>query len=123
MPSNDPFQIPAEMRALAERSIDQTRQAFEGFISAAQNAVNAFGGQAETARKSAKDATEKAMSFAEQNIKNSLELAEQMVRAKDMQEVMKLQTDFIRRQMQVLTDQARELGESALQHTKTRSRT
>jgi hypothetical protein len=40
-------------------------------------------------------------------------LVEQLVKAKDVQEVMRLQADYIKRQMQVLGEQARELGEGA----------
>jgi phasin len=112
MATSDRFELPPEMRALAERSVEQARQAFDGFISAAHQAVTALEGQAETARKGAKDVTEKAMSFAQQNIASSFELAQQLVRAKDVQEVLRLQSDYVRKQMQVLTEQARVLGES-----------
>jgi phasin len=111
--ANDRFEIPPEMRVFAERSMDQARQAFDSFISAAHNAVSAFEGHAETARKGAKDVTEQAIGFAQQNIANSFELAQQLMRAKDVQEVLKLQADYVRRQMQVLTEQAKELSERA----------
>ena len=84
MAASDRFEVPAEMRAFAEKSVEQARQAFDGFISAAHHAVSAFEGQAETARKG----------------------------AKDMQDVLRLQAEYIRRQMQALTEQAKELGES-----------
>jgi phasin len=106
------LEIPPEMRAFAEKSVEQAKHAFDGFLSAAHNAVNAFEGQAETARKGAKDVTEKAITFAQQNIASSFEFAQQLMAAKDVQEVLKLQADYVRNQMQVLTDQARELGES-----------
>jgi phasin len=112
------FQIPQDMRAFAEKSIDQAKQAFDGFISAAQQAVSAFEGHAETARKEARNVTGKAMSFAEQNVAKSFELAQQLVRAKDVQEVLRLQADFIRTQMQALSEQARELGDAAGQAAK-----
>ncbi len=112
MATTDRFELPPEMRALAERSVEQARQAFDGFISAAQHAVTAFEGQAETARKGAKDITEMAMTFAQQNIASSFELAQQLVRSKDVQEVLRLQSDYVRKQMEVLTEQARVLGES-----------
>ncbi len=112
MAATDRFEIPPEMRAFAEKSVEQARQAFDGFISAAHQAVSTFEGQAETARKGAKDVTEKAMTFAERNIASSFEFAQQLVRAKDAQEVMSLQADYIKRQMQVLAEQAKELGES-----------
>ena len=112
MTVSDRFEIPPEMRVMAEKGVEQAKQAFDGFISAAHNAVNAFEGQAETARKGAKDVTEKAITFAGQNIASSFDLARQLVQAKDAQEMLRLQTDFIRSQMQVFAEQARELGES-----------
>jgi phasin len=110
MAATDRFEVPPEMRAFAEKSVDQARQAFEGFISAAHQAVNAFEGQSESARRGAKDVTEKALGFAQQNVAGAFELAQQLVRAKDAQEVLRLQSDYFRRQMQVLSEQARELG-------------
>ena len=118
MAAPDHFEIPRDVRAFAEKSVEQAKQAFDGFISAAHQAVSALEGQAESARKGARQVTEKAMSFAEQNIARSFELAQQLVRAKDVQEVMRLQTDFIRSQMQILTEQAKELGENAGQAAK-----
>jgi phasin len=106
------------MRAFAEKSIDQAKQAFDGFISTAQRAVSAFEGHAETARKEARNVTGKAMSFAEQNVTKSFELAQQLVRATDVQEVLRLQADFIRTQIQALSEQARELGDAAGQAAK-----
>ena len=111
--STDRFEVPPEMRAFAEKSVEHARQAFDGFISAAQHAVSTFEGQAESARKGARDVAEKAMTFAQQNIASSFELAEQLVKARDVQEVMRLQADYIKRQMQLFSEQARELGESA----------
>ena len=99
-------------KAIAERSVEQARQAFEGFISAAQRAMTAFEGQAESARQGAKDVTEKAMTFAERNITGSFDFAQRLVQAKDVEEMLKLQANYIKTQMQVLADQAKELGES-----------
>jgi phasin len=106
------FQIPPEMRALAEKSVEQAKQAVEGFISAAHRAVSALEGQAETARQGAKDVGEKAMDFAERNITNSFDFAQKLVRAKDVQEMLELQASYVRTQMEVLAEQAKELGQS-----------
>jgi len=108
---NENFEVPPEMRAFAEKSVEQAKQAFEGFISAAHRTVSTFEGQAETARKGAKDLGEKAMAFAERNITSSFEFAQKLVRAKDIDEILKLQADYIKTEMGVLTDQAKELGE------------
>ena len=112
MAVTDRLEIPHEMRAFAEKSVEQAKQAFDGFISAAHNAVNAFEGQAETARKGAKDVTEKAMGFTQQNIASSFAFAQQLMRAKDVQDMFKMQADFIKSQMQVYTEQAKALGET-----------
>jgi len=110
MAASDRFELHPEMRSFAEKSVEQARQAFDGFISAAHQAVNAFEGQSETARKGAKEVTEKALSFTEQNIASAFELAQQLMRAKDVQEVLRLQGEYFQRQMAVLSEQARELG-------------
>jgi phasin len=107
------FQIPPEMRAVAEKSVEQAKQAIEGFMSAAQNTVSAMEGQAETARKGAKDMSQKAMGFAARNIASSFDFAQKLVRAKDMQEMLELQASYVRSQMQVLGEQAKELGQTA----------
>jgi phasin len=118
MAAQDHFEIPQDMRAFAEKSVAQAKQAFDGFMSAAHQAVNAFEGQAETARKGAKNVAEKAISFAEHNVTTSFAFAQQLVKAKDVQEVLRLQADFVRNQMQVLAEQAKELGDSARQAAK-----
>jgi hypothetical protein len=43
------FEIPAEMRQMAEQSVEQAKKAFDGFIAAAQQAVSNFEGQAAAA--------------------------------------------------------------------------
>jgi len=62
--------------------------------------MSAFEGQAETARKGAKDVTEKAMTFGERNIASAFEFAQELMRARDIQDVLRLQGDYIKRQMQ-----------------------
>ena len=78
MAATDRFEIPPEMRAFAEKSVEQAKQAFDGFISAAHDAVTTFEGHAESARKGAKHVTEKAMNFAEQNVASSFEFAQKL---------------------------------------------
>ena len=102
MAASDRFEVPPEMRAFAEKSVEQARQAVDGFISAAHQAMSAFEGQAETARKGARDVTEKAMIFAERNIASAFAFAQNLVQARDLQEVLRLQSDYIRQQMQAL---------------------
>jgi phasin len=107
------FQIPPEMRAFAEKSVEQARQAFDGFLTAAQRTVTTIEGQAQAAQKGAKDVSEKALDFAEKNIASSFDFAQKLVRAKDMKEMLELQSSYVKTQMQALAEQARELGETS----------
>jgi len=104
------FEIPAEMRALAEKSVEQARQAFETFMTAATQAASTADKQAAGARAGAKEVGELAVRFAERNIASSFEFAQQLVRAKDSQEVMALHADYVKRQIAALSDQAKELA-------------
>jgi phasin len=113
-PTN-PFNIPTDMKAFTEQSMEQARKAFEGFIGSAQQAVSTFQGQAVAAQSGAKDVGQKVMTFAERNVSASLDFAQRLVQAKDVNEVVRLQSEYVSRQMQALTEQAKELGESASQ--------
>ena len=107
------FDIPADMRAMAERSVEQARIAFNTFMTAAHEAITTFENQAEAAQAGAKDLSGKAVSYAERNVANTLAFADRLLHAKDAHDFIRLQTDFIEQQMKELTTQARELGESA----------
>ena len=59
------FEIPADMQALAEKSVEQAQQAFEIFVSAAQHAIGTAEHQAASAQAGAMEVGELAMAFAE----------------------------------------------------------
>jgi phasin len=107
------FSVPPEMRALAQQSVEQARRAFDGFMTAAGQAAAGFERGSENARGGARNVAQQAMAFAEQNVESSLELAQKLMGAKDLSEVMQLHTDYVRRQMEALATQARQLGEAA----------
>jgi phasin len=112
MAKND-FEIPGDMRAFAEKSVEQARQAFDTFINAAHQAAANFEGQAASAQKGVLAVSEKAVAFAEQNMAASFDYAQKLVRAKDAQEVMRLHAEYVQAQMAALAEQARELGQTA----------
>lgn len=107
------YEVPAEMREFAEKSVEQARKAMDGFISAAQKTVDTFEGSANTVQTSAKDATRKTFTYAEQNIAAAFDLAQRMVRAKDMQEAMQIQAEFVRSQFEAMQAQMKEFGSMA----------
>jgi phasin len=105
------FEIPADMRAVAEKSVEQARQAFDIFISAAQHAVSTAENQAASVQAGAKDVGELAIGFAERNIASSFEFAQRLLQAKDPKDVMALHADYVNSQIAALTEQGKELGE------------
>jgi phasin len=114
--ANDPmwnFDVPTQMRQFAEQSVEQAKKAMDGFLSAAHKTATTLESQASTAQSSAKDVGQKVMGFAEQNIANSFEFAQKLVRAKDVQEVMALQQEFLKSQMEAMQTQAKDLGSAA----------
>ncbi len=104
------YEIPTEMRDLAEKSVDQARKAFEGFITAAQKAAGQADSTATTVQSGAKSLGTKAMGFAELNLRSAFDHAQKLVRAKDLQEVLSLQTEYTRSQFSAIQEQAKELG-------------
>ena len=106
------YEIPNEMRDFAEKSVDQARKAFEGFIGAAQKAATQADDATASVQSNAKVVGGRAMTFAEENIRSAFDHAQKLVRAKDMQEVLSLQAEFVKSQMSALQDQAKQLGSS-----------
>lgn len=105
------FEVPPEMRDFAEKSVEQARKAFDGFVTAANEAVSTFEGRAATAQAGAKDVTKKAMGFVEQNIASSFDFAQKLMRAGDMEQVVKLHSDYVKQQIDALSAQAQELSQ------------
>ena len=112
MPNPAPFEIPPEMLAFAERSFEQAKFAFDKFMDAAQSTMSTFGEvQTNVAQVGAREVTQKIREFAEQNVAAVFDHAQKLVQAKDAQALLTLHGEFVQSQMQVLSEQARALGE------------
>ncbi len=107
--SNSPFEIPNELRDFADRSVEQARKAFEGFLTVAQRAAG-VATEAATTPQGVKAVSAQVLTFTEQNMNAAFELAHKLVRAKDAQEAMTLQSDYVKAQLAALQTQAKELG-------------
>lgn len=89
--SEPKLEVPAELRDLAEKTIDQAEQAFGLFFDAASKSMTAIpGGGTEISKQ--------ALSFTEQNMRAAFEHARKLVHATDLQEAMQIQSDFLRSQ-------------------------
>ena len=107
------FQVPEEMRTMAERSVTQARQALESFMQAARRTAETMEQTTDKVQAGAKDIAQRTFSSAEQNIRTSLDYAEQLVRAKDLQEAARIQSEFVRTQAEAMQAQMKEFGSAA----------
>jgi len=107
----DRFEIPKEMRSMAEASFAQARKTFEKFLENAEAATGTLEERGATVRAGAKDIGAKAVAYAEKNVQASLDYAEQLLHAKDLPEVMRLHSEYVQTQMRSLAEQASEMGQ------------
>ena len=103
------FEVPAEMRDFAEKSVEQARSAVSAFIQSARKATDTLQTTTKTAELPAGVALSRGLDFTEQNVTAAFELAQKLVRARDVQEAMQLQSEFVRTQFAALQTQANEL--------------
>jgi phasin len=108
---HDRFEIPQEMRSMAETSFKQARDAFEKFLSGAQEAAGSIEERGESMRAGAKDIGARALVFAEKNVQSSLDYAQSLVHARDISEVMRLHSAYVQAQMRALAEQASEMSQ------------
>lgn len=107
------FEVPDQMRDFAEKSVDQARKAFDSFMDATQKAVGTVEDQASAAQAGSLGMNKKVLDYAEEHVDAAFQLAQKIVRANDIQEIMALQSDYLKKQMEALGEQARELSETA----------
>lgn len=109
---SDPYAVPTEMRDFADRSVQQARKAFEGFIGAFKKSAGAIEEATSATNVNVTAGATKAVSIAEKNVTAAFDLAEKLVHAKDINEVMALQAEYLKSQMAAIQEQSRELGEA-----------
>ena len=107
----DRFEIPKDVRSMAEANFEQARKAFEKFVATAQATADTIEERNAAVRAGAKDISSKAIAYAEKNVQTSLDQAQSLLKAKDLPEVMRLHGDFVQGQMRALTEQASEMGQ------------
>jgi phasin len=96
------MEIPAQVREFAEKSVDQAERAISSLMDAASKSVPMVPGPMT-------DVAKQALVITEANLKASFEHARKLMQAKDIGEVMKLQSEFLRNQFGVATDQFKQM--------------
>lgn len=104
------YEIPAEMRDFAEKSVEQARRAFESFLDAAYKASSTMETHATSTQDNMRAVAGAAVSFAEQNLSASFNYAQRLARAGSVEEVLKIQSEFAKSQIETLSKQMNEMA-------------
>ena len=106
MSTTPPFEIPTDMRKMTEQSMEQAKTAISGFLQFFQRGVpsNVMGSS---------ELSNKILGYAERNVASAFEFAQRLVQVRDIQALATLQMEFIQAQMQAMTEQAKDLSETA----------
>lgn len=101
--------VPEGVRALAEKTIAQSREAYDGSKEAFDASLTAFETSLDAAGQGAAAFNRKLVDIARRNVDASFDLATSLAGAKNFSEMLELQAAFWRKQLGVLTAQAEEV--------------
>jgi phasin len=101
------MEVPPQVREFARKSVDQAEKAVSTFMESASKSVAMAPGPMT-------DAAKQALAITEANLKSSFDHARSLMEAKDIQEVMQLQTDFLRNQFGIATEQFKKMTSGAV---------
>jgi len=105
------LEVPAELRELAEKTIEQAETAFGMFFDAASKSMSSVPGPGA-------EISKQALSFTEQNMKAAFEHARKLVHATDLQEAMRIQSDFLRSQFTSAGEHMRDITGAVMSSAK-----
>ena len=112
MAQNQSFEIPQQLREMTEKNLEQASAAYGQFMDGMTQAMgmwwNALGPNEMIA--GFKAVQDRAAGFAKENADAGFALATSLAKAKDIQEVLALQTQYAQSQMRNYAVQAQELG-------------
>jgi hypothetical protein len=106
------FEFPQQLRELAERNVEQARAAYGQFMDAMAQATGLWTGALGSNEITAgfKAVQDRAIRFAKQNAEACFALASELTSAKNIQDVLAIQSRYAQTQMQAYALQAQELA-------------
>lgn len=112
MTEKQAFEIPQQLRQLAEKNIEQARTTYGQFMDAMTQAMSAWSSSASANAMTSgfKAVQERAIQFAKENAEAGFALANELTKAKDLQDVIGLQSRFAQKQMEAYARQAQDLS-------------
>ena len=109
--SEPKFEVPAELRNMAERTIEQAEKAFDMFFEAANKSMAPF-------THPGAEISKKALSLTEQNMRSAFDHARKLAQATDLQEAMQIQSEFLKSQITNAGEQMKQIADGAMSASK-----
>lgn len=101
--------VPEGVRALAEKTVTQARDAYERGKESLEESIDAVERSFDAAGQGATAFNRKLIDIAQRNLNSGFDLAKGLAGAKNLGEIVELQSAFIRSQFDVFTSQAGEI--------------
>jgi len=106
------FEIPQELRQLAEENVERARQLYLRFMENVEQAMAVWSAPAsDMIAPGFGEVRERAAELAKQNAEAAFKLATDVANAKDLQELLTLQSHYVQSQMRWYANQTEEFGQ------------
>jgi hypothetical protein len=109
MPQDQKFEIPQELRQLAEENVERARQLYVQFMDGVGQTMAAWS-SSDAIAPGYRKVQEHAVKLANENAEAAFRLAKDVSQAKDLHELIDLQTRYVQSQMKWYADQTQEFG-------------
>lgn len=119
MAQTPPFEIPQQLRELTEKNLEHARTTYGQFMDAMTNAMSMWAGAtpANAMTSGFKAVQDRAVKFAKQNGDACFNLATELATAKDLTDVLSIQSRHAQVQIQAYALQAQELSRLMVEAT------
>ena len=97
---------PDQVRTMMTQNIEQARRAMTNYFQFLEKSMSA-------SPLGVTDQTKTFRNYVERNVAASFEFSDKLLHAKDLPDVVRIQTEFFQTQLRALTEQGKEVGDTA----------
>jgi phasin len=105
----DPAKLTETFRTMTQKSVEQSKEAYARMKSAADDATKTMESTMENVHQSSLSLSKKAIEAMRSNAELSFAHIEKMMSAKSFSEVIEMQTSYVRKQIELATDQSKDM--------------
>ena len=110
MAQDQKFEIPQELRELAEENVERARKLYLQFMDGVGQAMTSWSSASSDVAPGFHEVQERAVKLANENAEAAFTLAKDVAQAKDLHQLIDLQTRYVQSQMKWYADQTQEFG-------------